>query len=478
MIGIGLVVTHLTREQLAPLLHDAASASEGKPFPLGAAAGAILARAVWIDLDGDHRRASKHFLPRVLPDFAAKLVGHPAVHPPRFACPLGLDLAQALKEQNAAGILRADLGDPVRNLVGGVLVGAPDMPPEILITVLPLDGLAALPLLLGDLLEVAVARLVQAVIGQKDHFQYLFILPDGDHREILDVEIDADGDQMRVQLALDHAGGFDLFGLREMQRCLLATQDQGRALLLPVLLLPALLKVARAADGVVHPDPPAPIIDLEADKAVVDLGLCELQVEGSLVKGRVIGGPWKPRFAFLLAAFPPGRQGSEVGASLANRLLHGCAPGVDGHAWKAGLKVPSLERMGMLCGRDGTFLEPTAQFVGRDQPLAHLLMLLGVVGHLFRELLVVREQEIEKEGAGLGEDGRGLHQGIPFLGISSSTRASGEIQLEDGTACRFAHGVPALSSSWHRSDDESQNCSRPSRSGVHSGLFLKPVYLF
>src|SRR5258708_28306111 len=122
-----------------------------------------------------------------------------------------------------------------------------------------------------------------------------------------------------------------------MQRRVLATQDQGRALLLPVVLMPALQEVARAADGVVHPGPLAPVIDLEADKAVVDPGLFELQVEGSLVEGGMIGGSWKPRVTLFLTASLPGSQDREVGSSLADRLLHGRAPGVDGHAWKAGL---------------------------------------------------------------------------------------------------------------------------------------------
>ena len=90
-----------------------------------------------------------------------------------------------------------------------------------------------------------------------------------------------------------------------------------------------------------------------------------------------------------------------------------------GHAWKEGSEVPSLERMGMLFGRDGTLLQPAAQGVGR-----------------------------------------GLHQGSTLPGIGTSTRTGGEIQLEDGTACRFAHDFPALSSSLHRADDEFQNCSR------------------
>jgi hypothetical protein len=73
---------------------------------------------------------------------------------------------------------------------------------------------------------------------------------------------------------------------------------------------------------------------------------------------------------------------------------------------------------------------------------------------------VVREQEIEEEGAGPGEDGRGLRQGIPLLGIGSSTRACGEIQLEDGTACRFAHRFPAFSSWLKHADDDPQTRSR------------------
>src|SRR5258708_20110885 len=108
-------------------------------------------------------------------------------------------------------------------------------------------------------------------------------------------------------------------------------------------------------------------------------------------------------------------------------------------------------------------------------------MLLGVIGDSLGELLVMRQQEIEEESAGLGEDGRGLHQGIPLLGIGSSTRASGELKLKDGTACRFAHGVPALSSSSHRSDDEPQNRS-PLQELLSFCVFPQPIipllYLF
>src|SRR5258708_29403305 len=91
VIGIGLVVAHQTEEQLAPLLHDALAASEGEPLPLAAASGAILARAVRGDLDGDHPRAGVNLLPRGPPDPSPPLGGHPAVPPPGFACPLAPD---------------------------------------------------------------------------------------------------------------------------------------------------------------------------------------------------------------------------------------------------------------------------------------------------------------------------------------------------------------------------------------------------
>src|SRR5260370_34643971 len=101
-------------------------------------------------------------------------------------------------------------------------------------------------------------------------------------------------------------------------------------------------------------------------------------------------------------------------------------------------------------------------------------MLLRVIRHSLGELLVVRQQEIEEESTGLGEDGRGLRQGIPLLGIGASTRACGEIQLENGTACRFTHRFPALSSSLNRSDKDPRTA--PAAGGcVHSEFFTEPV---
>jgi len=105
-----------------------------------------------VNFDGDDVCASIGFFASVLPDLAAKLVGLTAVHAPRLRSPFGPDLAQPLKEQNAAWIARANLGNLTGDLVSGVLVGLPDMPSEILIAAFPLDGFARLPLLFRNLL--------------------------------------------------------------------------------------------------------------------------------------------------------------------------------------------------------------------------------------------------------------------------------------------------------------------------------------
>jgi hypothetical protein len=44
------------------------------------------------------------FLFRVLVDFAAQLIGLAAIHAPGFAAPASFDLAQPLKEQDAAWV--------------------------------------------------------------------------------------------------------------------------------------------------------------------------------------------------------------------------------------------------------------------------------------------------------------------------------------------------------------------------------------
>jgi hypothetical protein len=69
-VGMGLVVTHRTAEQLAPLLDDALAASIGEPLPPGAAARAVLGRPMRIDFDGDNS-FDISFVAGMLSDLAA-----------------------------------------------------------------------------------------------------------------------------------------------------------------------------------------------------------------------------------------------------------------------------------------------------------------------------------------------------------------------------------------------------------------------
>ena len=146
---MGFVVTHRTPEQLAPFLDDALAASIGEPLPLGAAARAILTRPMWVDFDGDDL-LDVRFVFGVCSDLAAQLVRAPAVHAPRLAARTGFDRAQALKEQNAPRIAGTHSSDPACDFVGGVLIQAIDMTPELLVAVLAFDRFARLPLLLGN----------------------------------------------------------------------------------------------------------------------------------------------------------------------------------------------------------------------------------------------------------------------------------------------------------------------------------------
>jgi len=138
VIGIGFILTHRTAKQLAPFLDDALAASIGEPLPPGAAARAILTGPVWIDFDGDDL-LDVGLVVCMLIDLAAQLVGAPAIHASRLAAWTGLDLAQALKEQDTTSILGAHVGDDVRHLVGGIRILPIDVPPELLVAVLALD---------------------------------------------------------------------------------------------------------------------------------------------------------------------------------------------------------------------------------------------------------------------------------------------------------------------------------------------------
>src|SRR5258708_17754056 len=141
VIGMAFIVADRTAEQLAPLLFAAHPATDGEPLPPGSTARAILRCPMRIGFDG-HDPQRIGLLPRGLVDCAAQLVSLFAVHAPRFACPPQLDLAQALKEQHTAGVLRAYRRDAMGHLVGGIRIHAARMPPQLLIAPLPCHRLA------------------------------------------------------------------------------------------------------------------------------------------------------------------------------------------------------------------------------------------------------------------------------------------------------------------------------------------------
>src|SRR5260370_15057689 len=99
----------------------------------------------------------------------------------------------------------------------------------------------------------------------------------------------------------------------------------------------------------------------------------------------------------------------------------------------------------MCFGGNGGLFQPGTQFFSSEQSFAPFVMVSGKVDHLFRQLLVVRQQEVQDEGTRLGQDGSRLLQNRPLLGIGSPAGPRREIQLKNGTTRRFAHQT-ALSS--------------------------------
>src|SRR5258708_3212710 len=212
-IRMGLVAAMWALEQLAPGLFDALALTEREPLPLEATSRAILAGAMRVDFDG-HDPCDKGFLTGLLIDLAAQLVGLFAVRAPRLASSFGADLAQALKEQHAARIPGAHVGNAARNLVGGILVHAAHILPELLRTVLALHRLARLPLLFRDALEMAIALLIESMIRDEDGFDDRAVLPDGDHGDIFDIQVDGYRHQIGSELAFLALFVCSLFGLR------------------------------------------------------------------------------------------------------------------------------------------------------------------------------------------------------------------------------------------------------------------------
>ena len=129
--------------------------------------------------------------------------------------PFGLDLAEPLKEQDASRIAGTDLGNvvthfvlPLRSSVGCVA--------RSVVAVLSLDRFARLPLFFRHPLQVAITVLIEAVIGEKAALEESLMLPHGDHRQVLDIEIHRCRHQIRIALALHDFAGLNPLALREV----------------------------------------------------------------------------------------------------------------------------------------------------------------------------------------------------------------------------------------------------------------------
>ncbi len=316
-VGLRFVVTHRTPKQFAPFERNAFAAKVGEPLAPGATAGTVVACSMRIGFCGDHAERIR-FFSRTLIDFAAQLVRLFAVHAPRFASPFGLHLAQALKEQHAAGILCAHIRNATCNLVCSIRVHLAHMLPQLLITVFALDWLARLPLFFCDALEMAEACLIESMIGDKDGFDKFPVLPDGDDGEVFDVEIHRHRHQIWVKLALFDFLRGNLFRLRTVQFRRVLAKYQLRTLLFSSWLDSALLKIAAVLDRVIRPDPSLPGVHLEPDKAFTLIKSVQFEGKRPLIERWMVGGSRQSWLALLPAALVPVRAIRQIRSHLAN----------------------------------------------------------------------------------------------------------------------------------------------------------------
>ena len=110
--------------------------------------------------------------------------------------------------------------------------------------------------------------LIEAVIGEKAALDESLMLPHGDHRQVLDIEIHCHRHQIRIALALHDFAGLNPLALREVDgRACFREHQLGREGL-PLGFGAPLFKIAVVAGGVVDPLPPRPCIDAQADKTL------------------------------------------------------------------------------------------------------------------------------------------------------------------------------------------------------------------
>src|SRR5262249_51069785 len=152
----------------------------------------------------------------------------------------------------------AHAGDDARDLVGGILIHAAYMLPELLRTVLALHWLARLPLLFRDALEVAISLLVEAMVRDEEGVDDRAALSDGDDGEMLDIQVYGNRHQVGIESAFPDLPGCNFSCLRVVQFCRVLTQHQEWAFELPPLFAEALLQVTAGLHGVVRPAPLLP----------------------------------------------------------------------------------------------------------------------------------------------------------------------------------------------------------------------------
>src|SRR5260370_39535912 len=165
-IRLHLILANGTPEEFAPACLVAAPTLKREPLAPSATAGAILRRAVRIDLycDGPLR---VRFLSCQAVNLATELIGLLPVQSPGLAASFPLYLPQPLEKEHASGILSADLGNGAGGFVRHIAVLPPNMVPKLLIALLPFDRLAGLPLLLPYPSEMLIAMLIQSPIPTK-----------------------------------------------------------------------------------------------------------------------------------------------------------------------------------------------------------------------------------------------------------------------------------------------------------------------
>ena len=109
---------------------------------------------------------------------------------------------------------------------------------------------------------------IQAVIGDKPGFLNDPMLAHGNHGQLLHIQIDRHGDQIRITLAFHDLLGGDGLALQEMNGRRLLAQDQFGAFCLPSWFSSSAVKVAIVPGRIVDPHPGFPSVDLQADKTL------------------------------------------------------------------------------------------------------------------------------------------------------------------------------------------------------------------